>query len=667
MNTPRIEKILIANRGEIALRVMRTCRKMGISTVAVFSDADVRSPHVRFADEAVRIGPAPSTESYLNISAIIEAARRTRASAIHPGYGFLSENADFAEACRAAGILFIGPGEEVIRKMGLKTTSRRLLAESGVPLVPGYDGEDQSVSTLHKQAREIGLPVLIKASAGGGGKGMRIVAAAAQLDSSIESAKREAAKAFGNDTLLLEKYIERARHIEVQILGDSQGNLLHLFERECSIQRRHQKVIEESPFPGLSPGLRERICEAALSVGRAIGYTSAGTVEFILTPPGEFFFIEVNTRLQVEHPITEMTTGLDLVELQIMIAEGHPIPFSQREIHQTGHAVEARLYAEDPLNDFRPATGTCHTCQFPPAIEGIRIDSGIESSAEVGVYYDPMLAKLIAHGPDRNQALRKLEHALRGTTIHGLRTNRDFLVRMLEHQDFRSGEIHTEFVSEHLEDLIRRISPDEVKLGAAAAALFLHQTRERDAQVLPNIPLDFRNNPYRDPSIRLSVDCEAMEVIWKRLADRRFLISIGDWQVEAEPVEFAPSGIRVSFDGVQRFFRVTQIDDRLFMDLPSGACEVVRLSRYPIHSALAEQADASAPMPGVVSKILVAVGQEIHAGEPLIILEAMKMEQTLIAATDGIVEAILVKQGDVVAPGDVLVHIGATNSTDEGE
>src|SRR5262249_52659727 len=391
---------------------MRSCRAMGISTVAVYSDPDTRAPHTRFADEAVHIGAAPSKDSYLNIGRIISVVKQTGAQGVHPGYGFLSENADFAEACEVAGITFIGPSADSIRKMGLKTTAREIMSRADIPVISGYNGHDQSTEALRQNAVEIGLPMLIKASAGGGGKGMRVVSDAGGLTDAIEAARREAEKAFGDGALLIEKYIENARHIEVQILGDHHGNLIHLFERECSIQRRHQKIIEESPSPALKPPLRQRMCEAALEAGRAIGYTNAGTVEFILAPSGEFYFIEVNTRLQVEHPVTEMTTGLDLVKLQIEIAEGRPLSVAQEDINQTGHAIEARLYAEDPANNFRPATGAIYQWDSP-AIEGVRIDSGVEAKTEVGIHYDPLLAKLIAHGADRASALRELAYALK--------------------------------------------------------------------------------------------------------------------------------------------------------------------------------------------------------------------------------------------------------------
>src|SRR5499426_2967859 len=504
MGTSAFRKILIANRGEIALRVMRSCHAMGIETVAVYSEADADAPHVRFAGEAVHLAAAPAQESYLSIEKIIEAARRTGADAIHPGYGFLSENAEFAESCKAAGIIFIGPPAAAIRAMGLKSSARRLAAEAGAPVVPGYDGEDQSVKTLRARMIEIGFPVLIKASAGGGGKGMRVARVRSEVDSAIEAARREAEKAFGDGSLLLEKYVEGARHVEVQIFGDAHGNLVHLFERDCSLQRRHQKVVEESPSPAVNEELRRKMGAAAVKIGRAIGYANAGTVEFILAPSGEFYFIEVNTRLQVEHPVTEMITGLDLVRLQIEIAEGHPLPFGQGDLKAEGHAIEARLYAEDPANDFLPTTGKILDLQLP-ALEGLRIDSGIESGTEVSIHYDPMLAKLVARGEGRDAAIRKLVYALRQSSIQGLRTNRDFLIRALDHPDFKRGRAHTGFIAEHLAELIADHDPRLNRDSLVAAALYLQNRWQGSKGLLAELPPSYRNNPYRDPLIKFQI------------------------------------------------------------------------------------------------------------------------------------------------------------------
>ncbi len=666
MTERHFKKILIANRGEIALRVMRTCRAMGISTVAVYSAADARAPHVRFADEAVHIGPAPSKDSYLNIERIIDAAQRTGAEAIHPGYGFLSENADFAQACEAAGITFIGPAPDAMRKMGLKSTARQIMSVAGVPVVPGYDGEDQSFEVLRERAKAIGLPVLIKASAGGGGKGMRVVRYERELEDSIEAARREAEKAFGDGTLLLEKYIDCARHIEVQILGDHHGNLVHLFERECSIQRRHQKIIEETPSPALSPELRKQLCETAITAGRAIEYTNAGTVEFILAPSGEFYFIEVNTRLQVEHPVTEMITGLDLVRLQIEIAEGKPLAIAQEDVKQNGHAIEARLYAEDPSNGFLPATGTLHEWDEPASNDGLRVDAGVEASTEIGIHYDPLLAKMIACGLDRETALRKLTYGLRNLVALGVQTNREFLIHALEHAELQSGSYHTGFIEEHLDELIAKDADEDV-LFASVVALYLLKLSQAEAAVLPHVPANYRNNPFRDPSIKLQTGGEAFEISYRAAGDGSFALKCGDWQASAPLVSFELSRelgtVRVAIDGVQRMFRIAEASDQFFLQSQSSSRVVTRSPRYPRAHSASEHESAYAPMPGQVLKILVVVGQQVSAGDALVILEAMKMEQTLRASTAGVVEAVLVKPGDVVAPGDTLVEIAAISSS----
>jgi acyl-CoA carboxylase subunit alpha len=660
METRSFRKILIANRGEIALRVMRSCTAMGVETVAVYSDADADSPHVRFAGESVHLGAATAQESYLRIDKIVEAARRTGADAIHPGYGFLSENAEFAESCAAAGVVFIGPPPAAIRAMGLKSSARMLAAEAGAPVVPGYDGEDQSSETLRARTLKIGFPVLIKASAGGGGKGMRVVRAESEVNDAIEAARREAEKAFGDGALLLEKYVEGARHVEVQILGDARGNLVHLFERDCSLQRRHQKVVEECPSPAVNEELRRKVGEAAVAIGRAIGYTNAGTVEFILAPSGEFYFIEVNTRLQVEHPVTEMVTGLDLVKLQIEIAEGRPLPFAQSDLKAEGYAIEARLYAEDPANDFLPSTGKILDLHLP-AIEGVRVDSGIESGMDVGIHYDPMLAKLIARGEDRDAAIRRLVYALRQSSIQGLRTNRDFLIRLLDHPDFRRGRAHTGFIAEHLNELIADDDPRLNRDSLVAAALHLQNQWRSSYGLLAELPPGYRNNPYRDPSIRFRIGGDEIVVSWIQTGDGAYRARVFDSTVTAQVLSSTSEGfsgvIRIEIDGVQRAFKIVEAGDELYVHSSLGSRVIKRPPRHPAPQAASEQASANSPMPGKVLKILVEVGQKVSAGDPLIILEAMKMEHTMRAALDGVVEAVLVNQGEVIAPGQLLVQI----------
>ena len=660
MEQRSFRKILVANRGEIALRVMRTCHAMGIATVAIYSDADVAALHTRFAGEAVRLGPAPSKDSYLNIEKIIEAARLTQADAIHPGYGFLSENPEFAEACAAAGLIFIGPSAESIRLMGLKSVARKLMGQIGVPIVPGYDGDDQSLDTLRAQMLKIGFPILIKASAGGGGKGMRVVRSEGEIEAAIESARREAAKAFGDGSLLLEKFVERARHVEFQILGDRHGNLIHLFERDCSLQRRHQKVIEESPSPAINDELRRSMADAAVKAGRAIGYTNAGTVEFIVAPSGEFYFIEVNARLQVEHPATEMITGIDLVKLQIEIAEGGSLPFAQEELQRKGHAIEARLYAEDPADNFLPSTGKILDWHLPPETEGLRIDAGVECGEEVGIYYDPMMAKLVAHGADRRAALRRLSYALRALSVQGLKTNREFLIRLLEHQDFVQGRSDTGFIADHFEQLVKDEDSQLDRAALIAVVLYLQKRWQHSAELLSELPLSYRNNPSRDPSLRLQIEDREVEISWHSTANGDYAVSVFDSVVMARVVSCGPSDMRLSIDGVQRTLRVVEAADRFYLHSMLGSRVIKRLPRYPVHQSAAEEGSANSPMPGQVLKIVVEVGQSISAGDPLIILEAMKMEHTMRATVDGVVEAILVNQGEIVRPGQALVQIAAS-------
>ncbi|HEY6820770.1 MAG TPA: acetyl-CoA carboxylase biotin carboxylase subunit, partial [Burkholderiales bacterium] len=468
-------RILIANRGEIACRVIRTARRMGIATVAVYSDVDARAQHVALADEAVRVGPAPASESYLNIEAIVTAARRCRAQAIHPGYGFLSENEDFAAACAAAGVVFIGPSAEAIAAMGDKGAAKALMEKAGLPLVPGYHGESQDDALLAKEAKRIGYPVLIKPSAGGGGKGMHIVVDEKAFLPALQAARREAASAFGDERMLLERYLRRPRHIEVQVFGDSHGNVVHLFERDCSVQRRHQKVIEEAPAPGMTPERRAKLCQTAVRAAQAIRYSGAGTVEFIAEPSGDFYFMEMNTRLQVEHPVTEMITGIDLVEWQLRVAAGERLPLSQDELAFSGHAIEARIYAEDPARDFLPATGTLFHVAFPEQGPDVRVDAGVAEGGEISAWYDPMIAKLIARGRDRVEALGRLRQALGEVRIAGATTNVAFLQRLAACRAFSDAELDTGLIERNAADLLAAPKALDIRLLAAAAAAELNE------------------------------------------------------------------------------------------------------------------------------------------------------------------------------------------------
>lgn len=484
-----LQKCLIANRGEIAVRIIRACRELGVRTVAVYSDADAQARHVRMADEAVHIGDAPPSASYLDVGKLLIAARKTGADSIHPGYGFLSENADFAQAVIDAGLTWIGPPPDAIRQMGVKTTARALMEAAGVPLVPGFQSADATDSDFATEAARIGYPVMVKAAGGGGGKGIRIVRHAPDLLPAIESARREAQKAFNDPRVFLERYIESGRHIEVQVLADTYGSTVHLFERECSAQRRHQKVIEESPSPLLNPDQRDAIGQAAVNAARAVGYVNAGTVEFIATPAGEFFFLEMNTRLQVEHPVTELVTGLDLVQLQLRIASGEPLPLSQAEISQRGHAVECRVYAEDPSNSFFPATGP--VLKFiPPEGPGVRVDSGIQTGDAVTIHYDPMIAKIITHSATREAAIDRMRGALRNTVVLGVTTNIPFLLALLEHPTFAAGEVDTTFIDRRLDELI------PVPLEIDPLALIALALSEKTAPVQTAASLSPDSDPY---------------------------------------------------------------------------------------------------------------------------------------------------------------------------
>ena len=585
---------------------------MGISPVAVYTDADSKSAHLRAGDESVAIG-----SSYLDIDRILDAARKTNADSIHPGYGFLAENAHFADACRRAGILFIGPSSDAIRKMGSKIAARDVAVTAGVPIVPAID--PQAV---------IEFPVIIKASAGGGGRGMRVVTSAAQLDDAFKSARSEAERAFGDGSLLLERYIENARHVEFQIFGDHHGNLIHLFERDCSIQRRHQKIIEESPSPGLSDQLRRRMGEAAVAIGRAIGYTNAGTVEFLLAPSGEFFFIEVNTRIQVEHPVTELVTGLDLIRLQIEVAEGKPLA-----VHPSiaGHAIEARLYAEDPANNFAPSTGTVRVWR-PPA--HLRVDTGLEEGAQIGIHYDPLLAKIASYGDDREIALRKLLHALRSTCILGIQTNREYLIQLLESDEFREGRATTAFLPAP--------NPDVIDPGClAAAVLYLSKSP------IQGVPPNYRNNPYRAPTMKL------------RIHNRDLTVDVARTFLSVSVLNRSDNQITLTIDGITRTYEIKHAADEIFVHSPTASLAITRLPRHPRPASATQRESANSPMPGQVLRVLVQEGQRVHTGDPLVILEAMKMEQTIRTSMDGVVKSILVVTGQVVTPGQMLVQISA--------
>jgi 3-methylcrotonyl-CoA carboxylase alpha subunit len=657
-------KILIANRGEIACRVIATTRRLGIRSVAVYSAADRGAMHVALADEAYPIGPAPAAESYLDIAAIIAAARASGAEAVHPGYGFLSENADFAEACAAAGRTFVGPPLAAMRVMASKAAAKALMARHEVPVVPGYHGAEQGAARLSAEARKIGFPVLIKASAGGGGRGMRVVAAAVDFAAALDGARREAAAAFGDDRLLLEKYLPSARHIEVQIFADAHGHAIHLGERDCSIQRRHQKVIEEAPAPQLGEAQRRAIGKAAVAAARAVGYEGAGTVEFIAV--GEaFYFIEMNTRLQVEHPVTEAVTGLDLVEWQLRVAAGERLPLSQQAIAANGHAIEARLYAEDPQNSFLPQTGTLHGLRFPPP-ELARVDTGVRQGDAVTSFYDPLLAKIIVCGADRAAAVERLRRALAETAILGVTTNLGFLGRVAAHPDFAAGKIDTGFIERHAATLLPPPAPAPDLVLAAAALVRLGARQTAAAAIAARS--DDRHSPWAfadgwSPlgSIRQSLvfaDGAAERIITAEPAQPGWRLRCGDREIAAAGEQQPDGVLSIELDGIRRRLPVLAHRREVVVFLHGESWRLIETD--PLLARAGDDPTAgrlTAPMPGRVIRLLVEPGSRVRRGAPLLILEAMKMEHTIAAPADGVVAAVACAVGDLVEEGVELIAL----------
>ncbi len=656
-------KILIANRGEIACRVIATCQRLGIATVAVYSDADRNARHVRLADEAIAIGPAPARESYLRGDAILEAARRTGAQAIHPGYGFLSENAGFAQACADAGIVFIGPSAAAIRAMGDKSAAKALMQQAGVPLTPGYHGDEQIPEFLRQQADSIGYPVLIKASAGGGGKGMRRVDDSATFTEALASCQREAQSAFGNAHVLVEKYVERPRHIEIQVFGDSHGNVVYLFERDCSVQRRHQKVLEEAPAPGMTPERRAAMGKAAVDAARAVNYVGAGTVEFIAGPDGDFYFMEMNTRLQVEHPVTECITGTDLVEWQLRVASGEPVPLQQEQLQIRGHALEARLYAEDADRGFLPSTGTLRHLRLPANTAHVRVDAGVEQGDAITPFYDPMIAKLIVWDVDRDAALRRMQQALAECEVVGVTTNAAFLRRLVMTDSFTQAKLDTALIEREQAALAPNDSDSDPALWALAAiaGVATSEAARRDARD-PHSPWQAQDG------WRLGVAAARALTLEHRGAQRSVAVQgAGEqWTVHMDGNALQGSG-RLAGDALrvqigEQLHRATVIRDgnELYLFGSEG------VQRFTLHDPVSEAdqsvADAGslvAPMPGRIVATLVAPGTAVKRGAPLLVLEAMKMEHTLQAPADGTVQGYRVKAGDQVGDGAVLVDFEA--------
>jgi 3-methylcrotonyl-CoA carboxylase alpha subunit len=648
-----LDSLLIANRGEIACRIIRTARRLGVRTIAVYSAADRGALHTSLADEAVEIGPAEARQSYLSIERILQAARDTHAAAIHPGYGFLSENAAFARACAEAGIVFVGPPAESIDRMGSKSEARQLMAAAGVPVLPGYDGEDQSDGVLETEARRLGFPLLVKPTAGGGGKGMRVVRSAAELAEALAGARREALKAFGDPKLLLERFVEKGRHVEIQVFADAHGGAVHLFERDCSLQRRHQKVIEEAPAPDLLQATREAMGAAAVAAARAVGYVGAGTVEFLYDGRA-FYFLEMNTRLQVEHPVTEMITGLDLVEWQLRVADGERLPLQQAQVLPRGHAVEARLYAEDPERGFLPSTGRIERLRFPIASEHVRVDTGVREGDEVSIHYDPMVAKVIAWGDDRLEAIDRLRRALESTDVDGLRTNRRFLWEILGNAAVRSGDVSTRLLESGLPSS-GATDADTRSAWLIAAAIATRITGAspggRAAQGTPwSEHSGFRVNAPAALRVALALGGERR---WLRLRPTG-----PDLQVELdgrphllEGCDFDAGRVSGRIDGQPFEARFETTEDGFVLRRHCLRFDFAEDSGAEHHASAEHEGHVRSPMPGLVLDVRARPGDAVAAGTVLVVLEAMKMEHSLCAPWDGIVAAVAVKPGDRVEEG----------------
>ena len=658
-----IRKILIANRGEIACRVIRTARKLGIATVAVYSDADRHALHVLQADEAICIGAAPARDSYLDADKILAAARLTDSDAIHPGYGFLSENAGFARTCADAGIFFIGPPASAIEAMGSKSAAKSIMENAGVPLVPGYHGEDQDSATLKSHADAMGYPVLLKAAAGGGGKGMRVVDRSEEFNAAFDAARREAASSFGDEALLVEKYLLQPRHVEIQVFCDNHGNSVYLGERDCSLQRRHQKVIEEAPAPGMCVELRAAMGEAAVRSAEAIGYRGAGTVEFLLDSDGQFYFMEMNTRLQVEHPVTEMITGQDLVAWQLAVVAGERLPLTQDQIRLRGHAFEARIYAEDPAHDFLPATGRISHLSTPDSTIA-RIDSGVAEGDDISVYYDPMIAKVIVHGPTREAALGQLRRALSEYRLTGLPTNRDFLLRCASHPAFAEAEIDTGFIPRHLEDLLpSNVNPTLPML----AGLFIFAEGRR-APPCKSDPWQLGDDWRVDSRFATCVEIQCADALYPvhiyRQRDVGHLrVTCGDIEAEATIELSARDEAWVSLGAHRQ--RISVVGDTTGHTLFAGEQSLAfTVLDHGAHQAGEEDAHGSltAPMNGTVIALLTEAGSVVTRGTPLLVMEAMKMEHTLNAPADGTVAEFFAAVGDLVSGGAELIRFEETSA-----
>uniref|UniRef100_A0A669DUX5 Methylcrotonoyl-CoA carboxylase subunit alpha, mitochondrial n=1 Tax=Oreochromis niloticus TaxID=8128 RepID=A0A669DUX5_ORENI len=655
----RIEKVLIANRGEIACRVMRSAKKMGVRSVAVYSDADKHSMHVAMADEAYHIGPAPSQQSYLSMDKVLEVAKKSGSHAVHPGYGFLSENTEFAEACKQEGIIFIGPPSSAIRDMGIKSTSKHIMSAAGVPIIGGYHGEDQSNEKLQAEAVRIGYPVMIKAVRGGGGKGMRIARSDSDFLEQLESARREARKSFNDDVMLIEKFVEDPRHVEVQVFGDMHGNAVYLFERDCSVQRRHQKIIEEAPGPGISPEVRRKLGEAAVRAAKAVNYVGAGTVEFIMDAQHNFYFMEMNTRLQVEHPVSEMITGTDLVEWQLRVAAGERLPLLQEDIMLRGHSFEARIYAEDPNNDFLPGAGPLLHLSTPSPDQHTRIETGVREGDEVSAHYDPMIAKLVVWGEDRSAALKKLRYCLRQYNIVGLNTNIDFLLNLSGHPEFEAGNVSTSFIPQHYADLFPTPkAPSGATICQAALGLILQERNHTlgftQSSTDPFSPFGsssgWRNNILFNRNVTLQVGDEVNHVT-------------GEVEMEG-----GASFLHCTVNGVKSRPKLVILDNTVHLFSTEGSSQVsVPVPKYRAGvGGSGAQGGAVAPMTGTIEKVLVKAGDKVTVGDPLMVMIAMKMEHTIRAPKSGVIKKVLFSEGSQANRHAPLVELVEEEEQAEG-
>ena len=663
-------KLLIANRGEIACRIIHTAKRLGIRSVAVYSDADVNARHVSLADEALAIGPAPARDSYLVAEKLIDAAEHTGAKAIHPGYGFLSENAGFAEACEAAGIIFIGPSRRAIEVMGSKSAAKNIMQQAGIPLVPGYHGDNQDEAYLLNEAEKIGFPVMLKASAGGGGRGMRVVNSAGKFSAALRSAKREALAAFNDDRMLLEKYLEKPRHIEIQIFCDHHGNAVNLFERDCSIQRRHQKVLEEAPAPGMTHETRTAMGDIAITAARAIDYAGAGTVEFIVDNDGRYYFMEMNTRLQVEHPVTEFITGQDLVEWQLRVAADERLPTSQEQLEIDGHALEARIYAEDPNNSFLPSTGSLSHLRFPAETSDVRVDTGVRQGDPISVHYDPLIAKLIVHGNNRENCLRRMSEALRQIRVVGVTTNIDFLASVISHEAYRSADFDTGFIDRYLADLL----PDKVPASSGILGLAaLYQVLRCDSRSCleaatsgdptspwwatdawrPNLVEEEHfsfHDGIREHEVRIAAADNKSEQL-----GNAYVIRTGEQLIRASGWLESDGMLTATLDTVQ--WRVEAVEDHEHMIIfDSGNTYLLKHISDAGYSAEEETSgNLISPMPGTIIEIMANEGQQVRKGDALLVLEAMKIEHIIVAPHDGTVQSLCYRAGDMVEEGVELL------------